>query len=79
MTFKVNELWDQFGLQEIAPEQQEESLVEADSSPPGGVPVSGVRQATDEASQTDVSQTDVSQQTEASQTDVPQATDGGEE
>ena len=78
VTFKVNELWDQFGLQEIAPEQQEESLVEADSSPPGGVPVSGVRQATDEASQTDVSQTDVSQ-TEASQTDVPQATDGGEE
>lgn len=34
ITFKVNELWNQFGLQEIAPEQQEESLVEADGSPP---------------------------------------------
>ncbi|MEM9980065.1 MAG: TonB-dependent receptor, partial [Cyanobacteria bacterium P01_D01_bin.2] len=27
VTFKVNELWDQFGLQQVAPEQQEESLV----------------------------------------------------
>ena len=27
ITFKVNELWDQFGLQQVAPEQQEESLV----------------------------------------------------
>ncbi|MBT9314623.1 TonB-dependent receptor [Leptothoe spongobia] len=34
ITFKVNELWDQFGLQQVAPSQQEESLVETDSSPP---------------------------------------------
>lgn len=42
VTFKVNELWDQFGLQQVAPEQQEESLVEADSSPPPSEPVSQV-------------------------------------
>lgn len=40
ITFKVNELWDQFGLQQVAPEQQEESLVEADSSPPPAEPIS---------------------------------------
>ncbi|EKV00326.1 hypothetical protein Lepto7375DRAFT_2433 [Leptolyngbya sp. PCC 7375] len=34
VTFKVNELWDQFGLQQVAPQQQEESLIEADGSPP---------------------------------------------
>ncbi|MEM9805342.1 MAG: TonB-dependent receptor [Cyanobacteria bacterium P01_D01_bin.56] len=34
VTFKVNELWDQFGLQQVAPAQQEESLVEANGSPP---------------------------------------------
>ena len=28
ITFKVNELWDQFGLQPVAPPQQQESLVE---------------------------------------------------
>ncbi|MEM8611919.1 MAG: TonB-dependent receptor [Cyanobacteria bacterium P01_H01_bin.105] len=42
ITFKVNELWDQFGLQQVAPAQQEESLVEADGSPPSAEPVSVV-------------------------------------
>ena len=46
VTFKVNELWDQFGLQQVAPEQQDESLVEADGSPPpepvSNVPVSQI-------------------------------------
>ncbi|MEM6253221.1 MAG: TonB-dependent receptor [Cyanobacteria bacterium P01_D01_bin.156] len=41
VTFKVNELWDQFGLQQVAPAQQEESLIEADGSPPIEEPVSG--------------------------------------
>ena len=40
VTFKVNELWNQFGLQEVAPPQQEESLIEADNSSPPGEPVS---------------------------------------
>ncbi|MEM9485481.1 MAG: TonB-dependent receptor, partial [Cyanobacteria bacterium P01_F01_bin.116] len=44
ITYKVNELWDQFGLQQVAPPQQSESFIETDSSPPpepvSGLPVS---------------------------------------
>jgi hypothetical protein len=72
VTFKVNELWDQFGLQQVAPAQQEESLVEADSSsPPTAEPVSVVP-AAEEA---DVPQSE----TQAEIQPEVQTTDGGEE
>ncbi|MEM9265452.1 MAG: TonB-dependent receptor [Cyanobacteria bacterium P01_F01_bin.13] len=53
VTFKVNELWDQFGLQQVAPPQQEESLVETDSSPPPTEPVSAVSDSVEVTQTTD--------------------------
>lgn len=76
VTFKVNELWDQFGLQQVAPPQQEESLIEADDSPPIEEPVGVVPAAT--ANETE-HEADV-EGVEADQAaDNPQLTDGGEE
>lgn len=81
ITFKVNELWDQFGLQQIAPAQQEESLVEADGSPPTAepvsiIPVSETENAVDKANEDEVDADDVDS---VQETVVPQTTDGGEE
>ncbi|NEQ55601.1 MAG: hypothetical protein F6K11_36735, partial [Leptolyngbya sp. SIO3F4] len=88
VTFKVNELWDQFGLQQVAPAQQEESLVETDSSPPpepvSNVPVSEtvsetVAVSSDDNEIREAEQKDVDEPMGKSTGEVPQTIDGGEE
>ncbi|NEZ58247.1 TonB-dependent receptor [Adonisia turfae] len=73
VTFKVNELWDQFGLQQVAPQQQEESLMEADGSPTAE-PVSVVPASATAADDNDVNNVDAANAAEGTQT-----TAGGEE
>lgn len=89
ITFKVNELWDQFGLQQVAPQQQSESFVEADSSPPpepvSSIPISEVdAEGTITAVNADDEAPAEQEQEEFEPTDesaggIPQTTNGGEE